>query len=330
MRPLIVALDVTERCNLKCMMCHFSTVDRLPFPPYHEYDANMPVPLFEQIATEYFPRAWRVALGCAAEPLMHPRFAELLAIAGRYRIPDLWFPTNLLPLTEKTADAIARAGVRTVAVSIDGTTRETYERIRVGATWARLHEKLRLLRGVRRRMIFTWMQANRAELAEVPAFAQSIGARELDVRYVSPTDGVDNTAQFITPDDDAKRELASAARDAVRRGIRLSSYPEFEVARPRPLLARVARRAWRIKAGLDTLEQRRYAKRERENGCGYPGAHYVIRASGAAFPCVYFEQPLTGDTFERLMAGLRTGKPIGNCATCAFRRDAMYRPTLSS
>lgn len=326
MRDLTIALDVTERCNLKCIMCHFSTVDRLPFPPYDDYDANMPVPLFEQIAAEYFPRAWRVALGCAAEPLMHPRFAELLAIAGRYRIPDLWFPTNLLPLTPKTADAIGRAGVRTVAVSIDGTTRETYERIRAGATWARLHEKLRMLRGVRIRMIFTWMQANRAELREVPAFAQSIGAKELDVRYVSPTDGVDNTAQFITADDAAKQELAATARDAVKRGIRLSSYPEFETARPRSLFGRITRRVWRMRAGLDTMDQRRYAKRERENGCGYPGAHYVIRASGAAFPCVYFEQPLVGDTFQRLMNGLRTGAPIGNCATCSMRRDAMYRP----
>jgi MoaA/NifB/PqqE/SkfB family radical SAM enzyme len=328
-RDLTIALDVTERCNLKCIMCHFSTVDRLPFPPYHDYEANMPLPLFERIAAEYFPRAQRVALGCAAEPLMHPRFAELLAIAGRYRIPDLWFPTNLLPLTRKTADAIARAGVRTVAVSIDGTTRETYERIRVGATWARLHEKLGMLRGVRLRMIFTWMQANRAELREVPAFARSIGARELDVRYVSPTDGVDNTAQFITADDQAKQELAETARDAVKRGIRLSSYPEFEVNRPRSLFGRIRRRLWRMRAGLDTMEQRRYAKRERENGCGHPGAHYVIRASGAAFPCVYFEQPLVGDTFARLMNGLRTGAPIGNCATCAMRRDAMYRPSAT-
>ncbi|MBV9493560.1 MAG: radical SAM protein [Acidobacteria bacterium] len=329
-RPLILALDVTERCNLKCVMCHFSTVDRLPFPPYDSYDANMPVDLFERIASEYFPRAQRVALGCAAEPLMHPRFAELLAIAARHRVPDLWFPTNLIPLTEKTADAIARAGVRTVAISIDGTTRETYERIRIGATWTRLHEKLRMLRGVRRRMIFTWMQANRGELREVPAFAQSIGVAELDVRYVSPTDGVDNTAQFITPDDDAKRELELTARDAVRRGIRLTSFPELETAHPRSLFARAQRRLWRMRAGLDTREQREYAKREREQGCGYPGAHYVIRASGAAFPCVYFEQPLEGDTLQRLLMGLRDGAPIGNCATCAIRRDAMYRPPLSS
>ena len=77
-RPLTLLLDITDRCNLRCVMCHFSNRDRIRFPPFHlagDGDGNMPVALFEKIAAEFFPRARRVALGCAAEPLMHPRFA---------------------------------------------------------------------------------------------------------------------------------------------------------------------------------------------------------------------------------------------------------------
>ena len=33
-RPLTVILDTTERCNLKCRMCHFAATDRLTFPPF--------------------------------------------------------------------------------------------------------------------------------------------------------------------------------------------------------------------------------------------------------------------------------------------------------
>src|SRR5204863_2662121 len=139
----------------------------------------------------------------------------------RYRVPDLWFPTNLLPLTEATAEAIVRARVATVAVSIDGVTAETYERIRAGATWERLHAKLQLLRDVRRalrsrlprlRVIFTWMRENRHELRGLPAFAASIGAASLDVRYVSPTDGVDNSSRMLVADAAAKAELEAVAR----------------------------------------------------------------------------------------------------------------------
>lgn len=344
-RPLVVLLDVTERCNLRCVMCHFSTIERIRFPPVGlEIDdhGNMPVALFEKVAAEFFPRAYRVALGCAAEPLMHPRFAELVTIAGRHDVPELWFPTNLLPLTETTAEAIVRANVTTVAVSIDGVRKETYEKIRVGATWERLQAKLRMLREARGRrktpklrVIFTWMQSNRAELRELPAFAADLGARELDVRHVSPTDGVDVSREMLHGDE-LREELAATARDAVRRGLKLVSYPTFD-ERPPSFFPRLLRRMWRMRAGLERLEHFAIARRERELGCRQPDWMYVIRPSGAVFPCVYFDEPLgfaaeqsyqqiaQGATLAGLKDGLRCNAPVGACATCGERRNAFYK-----
>src|SRR5499425_3801664 len=151
-RPFNVILDVTSRCNLKCVMCYFAGTDRLSFPPFENEpaDGNMPLAVFEKIAADLFPKAWRVALGCAAEPMIHPRFKEIVAIAGRYGVPDLWFPTNLLALTDATAGVIRDAGVRTVAASIDGVTKETYEKIRVPANWEQLLSRLEILRRARR------------------------------------------------------------------------------------------------------------------------------------------------------------------------------------
>src|ERR1700730_9026741 len=134
-------------------MCYFSNTDRLQFPPFDapsSEDGNMPVEVFEEIAEDLFPRAWRVALACAAEPMIHPRFRDILAIAARYGVPDLWFPTNLLALTDQTAEALVRSGVRTVAASIDGVTKETYEKIRVPAKWERLTSCLETLATARR------------------------------------------------------------------------------------------------------------------------------------------------------------------------------------
>jgi MoaA/NifB/PqqE/SkfB family radical SAM enzyme len=203
--------------------------------------------------------------------MIHPRFSQLLSIAGRYGVPDLWFPTNLLALTETSARAIQDAGVRTVAASIDGTTKETYEKIRVPAKWERLLSRLELLRETRRssrgglprlRIIFTWMKSNRGQLADLPAFAQRWGARELDVRYVSPTVGVDVTPELLSGEDprELNAQLKSAARDAVRRGLRLSSYPEFEppAERPTALVARVKRRLW-LERRARRWENRRHA-----------------------------------------------------------------------
>lgn len=353
-RPLNVILDVTARCNLKCVMCYFAETDRLNFPPYDvalSDDGNMPVPVFEKIAADLFPRAWRVALGCAAEPTIHPRFKEIVAIAGRYGVPDLWFPTNLLALNEPLLEALFHANVATVAASIDGVTKETYEKIRVPAKWERLVSRLELIReaklraGRRRprlRIIFTWMQSNRRELLRLPEFAERHGAAELDVRYVSPTVGVDVSRELLSGEDPKglNAELARAARDAVRRGIRLSSYPDFETVGDRPagVVARLRRRLWRLRAGIDKPEHARYMWDQWMHGCAYPARNYVIRPNGAVSPCIYWEEePIglypadtlssiaTGARLARIRKGLQSGNPVGTCVSCSERRTAFYR-----
>ena len=353
-RPLNVILDLTSRCNLKCVMCYFAGTDRLHFPPFGvdlSADGNMPVEVFERVASELFPRAWRVALGCAAEPMIHPRFREILEIAGRYGVPDLWFPTNLLALTETTMESLVRSGVRTVAASIDGFTPATYEKIRVPAKWDRLLSRLEIFRQMRRRsgsrtprlrIIFTWMRSNRTELALLPAFAAEHGAAEIDVRFVSPTVGVDVAPELLSAEDpgELNRELASAARDAVARGIRLASYPEFETAAdvPARIWPRLARRVWRWRAGLDRPELLRHLVRQRLHGCAYPGAYYVIRPNGAVAPCIYWDREPIGmypaESLDRIASGraladirkgLRSNAPIGTCADCGERRTALYR-----
>jgi MoaA/NifB/PqqE/SkfB family radical SAM enzyme len=353
-RPLNVILDLTARCNLKCVMCYFAETDRLQFPPFDSRlseDGNMPVEVFEKIAADLFPRAWRVALACAAEPMIHPRFREIVQIAGRYGVPDLWFPTNLLALTDATAEALVKNGVTTVAASIDGVTKETYEKIRVPAKWERLVACLDTLDRARRaarsktprlRIIFTWMRSNRKELSALPEFAAAHGASELDVRFVSPTVGVDVGPELLSDEDPEvlNAELATAAREAVRRGLRLASYPEFEKKRdePRPLLERVRRRLWRLRAGMDRPEYWRYAWYQSLFGCAYPGRNYVIRPNGAVNPCIYWDgDPIgfypadgvdriaSGAALKRIREGLRSGSPVGTCAACGERRTALYR-----
>ena len=272
-----------------------------------------------------------------------------MAIAGRYGVPDLWFPTNLLALTESTANALIDAGVSTIAASIDGITKATYEKIRVPAKFERLIACLELLnrvkkeRGTRRpalRIIFTWMKSNRSELADLPAFAERHGATELDVRYVSRTVGVDVGPELLSEQDGhaLNAELASAAKDAVRRGIRLSSYPEFETERPKSLLGRARRKLWRWKAGMERLEYVRYGWYQRLNGCAYPDRNVVVRPHGAVNPCIYWEgDPIgfypagdlagftAGAPLARIRNGLKFGLPVGTCAACTERRTSLYR-----
>ena len=343
-RPLEVILDTTERCNLKCKMCYFSAVDRLQFLPFDRNLSRtgmMPLETFGQVAADLFPRAHRVALACAAEPLVHPKFIDIVREAGSYGIPDLWFPTNLLPLTPPKAEAICEAGVKTVGVSMDGTHAETYETIRVGATFARLMRSLDLLNDVRRgaatrlRLIFVWMQTNRADLADLPRFAEEVGASELDVRFVAPTAHVTAEDELLDGEDPGalRAELAAAAEDAAARGLRLVSYPDFGDGAAIGLRGHLLR--WR--AGLYDRRRLRGRVRTAVGGCAWPRHTVVVRPNGAVSPCIFWEDQPIGLYPETTLAeverspllssitdGLRTGNPCGTCRTCSERKHALY------
>lgn len=351
-RPWTIVMDLTERCNLRCVMCYFSVVDRLRFEPFDRPvsdNGQMPVETFERLAETFFPRAREVALGCAAEPLIHKEFARLVRTAGRYRVPELWFPTNLLALDRRKAEAIVEAGVAHVGVSVDGTDAPTYERIRVGGRFAVLEEKLALLNEVRRgsptalRIIFTWMKSNRADLAHLPAFAAKHGAAELDVRFVAPTVGVDNSGELLTGEDPEQLndELFRVFEAAVARGLALRAFPDFHAGRgaPRGVVARWRRFRLRRRAGMYRAELLGHELARRRDGCQYPGRQYVIRPNGAVTPCVFWKQAPHGllpedslatidGRIARLREGLRSGHPLGSCADCGERRAAFYRPLL--
>lgn len=358
-RHLEVILEPTSRCNLRCVMCHFSTNDRLRFKPF-DLDpgsrGDIELNTFCHIASELFPRAHTLGLGCAAEPLLHPELSEILRISRKHRVPNVWLQTNLLALSDSKAQAIVKYGVRTVSVSIDGTTRETYERIRNGASWDRLHSRLELLRRTRissasppprLRITFVWMQSNRKELKSLPAFAASLGAREIDLRFVTPTVGVDNRSELLdaTEPNQLMDELWSVARDATTRGIRLSAYPAMEKERDadNSLAGRFRRKMWLLKSGIENPAQWRRSIIERFAGCSFPGRTLLIRPNGAVLPCPFWEEEpiavvprdghleITGsDLLARISKGLRSGCPIGSCRTCGERKDAFYRPLMKA
>ncbi len=343
-RPLEVILDTTERCNLKCKMCYFSAVDRLQFLPFdRQLSSNgmMPVETFSRVAADLFPRARKVALGCAAEPLVHPKFIDIVREAGSYGVPDLWFPTNLLPLTPAKAEAICEAGVNTVGVSMDGTHAGTYEAIRVGGRFDRLMRSLELLNEVRRgaatglRLIFVWMRTNRSDLADLPRFAEEVGASELDVRFVTPTAHVSAEDELLDDEDPGalRAELAAAAEDAAARGLRLVSYPDFDDGRAIGLRGHLMR--WR--AGLYDRQRLRGRFRTAVAGCAWPGHTVVVRPNGAVSPCIFWEDRPIGlypetslGEVERapllleIVDGLKSGNPCGTCRTCSERKHALY------
>ena len=116
-------ISVTDRCNLRCTYC---------MPLDAEFRPRDELLSYEEIA-----RVARVAAGLGirtirltgGEPLLRSRLEVLVGmLAAIPGITDLALTTNGLLLAEQ-ADALARAGLRRLNVSLDSLDAEVFERI---------------------------------------------------------------------------------------------------------------------------------------------------------------------------------------------------------
>src|SRR5947208_16011561 len=85
------------------------------------------------------------------EPMMHPRFADMVAYATRKGI-RVTTNSNLTLLNPARAERCVTSGLEEVHVSIDGATAATYESIRVRAHLDRVLNNVELLLAARDRL----------------------------------------------------------------------------------------------------------------------------------------------------------------------------------
>ncbi|MDD5676121.1 MAG: radical SAM protein, partial [Chitinivibrionales bacterium] len=112
MRLLDARLDLSRRCNYRCVYC--GEPENGPENPVFPL-ANMEV-IFP-VLNRY---CWSVYLSCGGEPTLHPDFAgALLKVKALLTKPDVSIVTNGYNLTPAHIGAIVGAGLSRVYISID-------------------------------------------------------------------------------------------------------------------------------------------------------------------------------------------------------------------
>jgi pyruvate-formate lyase-activating enzyme len=122
--PDRIYIESTNVCNLECIMCPTGLhIDTRP-KGFMDFD------LFTAIVDEIAPFAQAIVLHSWGEPLLHPRIVEMVAYAKAKR---LWveLSTNATRLDEPMSRALIGAGLDRIYMSMEGLTKETYERVRV-------------------------------------------------------------------------------------------------------------------------------------------------------------------------------------------------------
>lgn len=143
-RPVWLWLDPTTRCNLECRLCYTKeSHGKQDLDPEDLAFALSRMADSPEVEVKTIHLNWR------GEPLMNPRFSELLAVV-RDIMPDvqLQWHTNATLLSEATVQSVMDVGFKhKIFVSIDGGDEESHDKNRGIGTFRRSMRGLRNLLG---------------------------------------------------------------------------------------------------------------------------------------------------------------------------------------
>ena len=173
--PLAGSLELTRRCNLRCLHCYLGPQDAVAGDGRSEMTTEQVLAILEQV----------IAAGClgllitGGEPLLRRDFAEIYRRAKLAGL-DVTVFSNGTVVTDGVVKLFQDLPPRVVEVSLYGATAETYERISgVRGSYRRCLDGIgRLLDGgVRLSLKTMLMTLNSHELEAMEALAGSYGAK---------------------------------------------------------------------------------------------------------------------------------------------------------
>ncbi|MCG3180920.1 MAG: Coenzyme PQQ synthesis protein E [Phycisphaerae bacterium] len=139
--PRSINIQLTSRCNLRCIMCNH---DRLT-APRGDMPFEMAARLLDEIADQ---PGDSISLQNMGESFLHPRLVELIAHAVERGI-QVRMVTNGTLVDEETARGLIASGLQRIAFSVEAYTRERYEQIRRGARFETVVQNIRTLHRLR-------------------------------------------------------------------------------------------------------------------------------------------------------------------------------------
>ena len=230
---LKVLMGISNKCNLRCTMCHFS-FDRVFYRPADYMSPDE----FTRVATEVFPYAHTVVLSAGSEPTLSPHFEAILQIASTWPLQELKFLTNGILFNPGMTAAILQSSVTQIDVSIDGACAATYEKIRRGGRFDRLVRNLERLRDMKKdlgmktplvQFNVTLMKSNLAELSEFVDLAEQCGVARMGCRHLMPYEGLDMAGESLF---DIQAEANEGFQKFIKRierspSVQLITFPDF-------------------------------------------------------------------------------------------------------
>ena len=130
--PLNVDVELADACNLRCVMCVHGLGTMKNVGIMEEDFAKSMIDQLADMGVYSMKFNWR------GEAAMHKKLAEIIRYAKEKGIPEVQMNTNGIPFDEHKISEVIKAGMDRVIFSVDGNSKETYEKIRVGSNFDKL------------------------------------------------------------------------------------------------------------------------------------------------------------------------------------------------
>lgn len=132
-------IEVTTRCNLDCAMCIRHA--------WKDGQGRMEKETFQAalVGLQAFPKLKRVVFGGYGEPLTHPHLVEMITQVSGLGV-GVTLITNGLLLKRSLTEALIRAGVDTLVVSLNSMHLQAYQQAGLKSGFDQVLENLQELR----------------------------------------------------------------------------------------------------------------------------------------------------------------------------------------
>lgn len=317
--PLVAKIEVTNKCNLRCVMCRDLDDSREP--------KLLDVDVFKRLEP-IFPTLLSAYLYGIGEVLTYPHVDELIDMLLSYDV-NTGVITNGMLITERHVNKWVNEGLYRLSVSLDGATKATYEKIRRGGNFERVLGNVAMVRDLKRKLgvdrpvitfNFVVMRDNLSELCDFVDLAVEYGAEEIVVS--------DLIVFFDELRDQAVSHDEPLCQDTFLRAKQRAEEVGINLVLPA---------AFRFKNGQAGASASRSVE-SNEGGSGCSSLNRCtevwsgiwLTADGIVTPCCYWERPMgdlkrddfltiwNGEQYQGLRKIVNTDMRPLHCRTCAI------------
>jgi len=197
--PIYMGIDLTERCNLRCVHCRVSTSK--------EKSNEIPLKKVKQLIDELSKLKVIQIIFSGGEPFIRKDIFEILSYAVKKGIPDIIIVSNGLLLNKEKIEKLKQTRVKKITISLDGL-RNSHDEIRGKGTFDKTVKVIKNLikNNFQVQVTITMNKLNKKDVPKLSMFLKKLGVKKVNAGNLMPC-GRGKELWYQSLDIDEKKDL---------------------------------------------------------------------------------------------------------------------------